>query len=69
MKKESFYLAKLEWLGSILARGLKLLTSVEALGQEFSFSQVLILQARQGGVLLIRLTHGSTIEHAKVVLF
>jgi DNA-binding MarR family transcriptional regulator len=45
MKKESFYLAKLEWLGPILVRGLKLLTSVEALGQEFSFSQALILQA------------------------
>jgi DNA-binding MarR family transcriptional regulator len=45
MKKESFYLAKLEWLGPILVRGLKLLTSVEALGQEFSFSQTLILQA------------------------
>jgi DNA-binding MarR family transcriptional regulator len=45
MKKESFYLAKLEWLGPILVRGLKLLTSVEALGQEYSFSQVLILQA------------------------
>ena len=45
MKKESFYLAKLEWLGPILVRGLKLLTSVEALGQEFSFSQVMILQA------------------------
>ncbi|MBM3314081.1 MarR family transcriptional regulator [candidate division WOR-3 bacterium] len=45
MKKESFYLAKLEWLGPILVRGLRLLTSVEALGQEFSFSQTLILQA------------------------
>jgi DNA-binding MarR family transcriptional regulator len=45
MKKESFYLAKLEWLGPILVRGLKLLTSVEALGQEFSFSQAMILQA------------------------
>jgi len=45
MKKESFYLAKLEWLGPILVRGLKLLTSVEALGQDFSFSQTLILQA------------------------
>ena len=45
MKKESFYLAKLEWLGPILVRGLKLLTSVEALGHEFSFSQTLIMQA------------------------
>jgi len=45
MKKESFYLAKLEWLGPILVRGLKLLTSVEALGQEYSFSQTLVLQA------------------------
>jgi DNA-binding MarR family transcriptional regulator len=45
MKKESFYLAKLEWLGPILVRGLRLLTSVEALGQEFSFSQTMILQA------------------------
>ena len=45
MKKESFYLSKLEWLSPILVRGLKLLTSVEALGQEFSFSQAMILQA------------------------
>ena len=45
MKKESFYLAKLEWLSPILVRGLRLLTSVEALGQEFSFSQAMILQA------------------------
>jgi len=45
MKKESFYLAKLEWLSPILVRGLRLLTSVEALGQEFSFSQTMILQA------------------------
>jgi DNA-binding MarR family transcriptional regulator len=44
-KKESFYLAKLEWLGPILVRGLRLLTSVEALGQEFSFSQTMVLQA------------------------
>ena len=45
MKKENFYLSKLEWLSPILVRGLKLLTSVEALGQEFSFSQAMILQA------------------------
>jgi DNA-binding MarR family transcriptional regulator len=45
MKKESFYLSKLEWLSPILVRGLRLLTSVEALGQEFSFSQAMILQA------------------------
>jgi DNA-binding MarR family transcriptional regulator len=44
-KKEGFYLAKLEWLSPILVRGLRLLTSVEALGQEFSFSQGMILQA------------------------
>lgn len=44
-KKESFYLSKLEWLGPILLRGLRVLTSVEALGQEYSFSQVMILQA------------------------
>ncbi len=43
-KKENFYLAKLEWLGPILVRGLRVLSSVEALGQEFSFSQVMILQ-------------------------
>ena len=49
MKKERFYLSKLEWLSPILVRGLRLLTSVEALGQEFSFSQTMILQA-----LLIR---------------
>ena len=45
MKKESFYLSKLEWLSPILVRGLRLLTSVEALGQDYSFSQVMILQA------------------------
>jgi DNA-binding MarR family transcriptional regulator len=45
MKKESFYLSKLEWLSPILVRGLKLLTSVEAFGQEFSFSQVMILHS------------------------
>jgi DNA-binding MarR family transcriptional regulator len=44
-KKEGFYLAKLEWLGPILVRGLRLLTSVEALGQEFSFSQTMVMQA------------------------
>jgi len=44
-KKESYYLAKLEWLGPILVRGLRLLSSVEALGQEFSFSQTMVLQA------------------------
>jgi len=44
MKKERFYLSKLEWLTPILVRGLRLLTSVEALGQEFSFSQAMILQ-------------------------
>jgi DNA-binding MarR family transcriptional regulator len=44
-KKEGFYLAKLEWLSPILVRGLRLLTSIEALGQEFSFSQAMILQA------------------------
>ena len=44
MKKESFYLSKLEWLGPILVRGLKLLTSVEALGKDYSFSQAMILQ-------------------------
>lgn len=43
--KENFYLAKLDWLGPILVRGLRLLTSVEALGQEFSFSQALVLLA------------------------
>jgi DNA-binding MarR family transcriptional regulator len=41
--KEDFYLTKLEWLGPILVRGLRLLSSVEALGQEFSFSQIMIL--------------------------
>jgi DNA-binding MarR family transcriptional regulator len=44
-KKENFYLSKLDWLGPILVRGLRLLTSVEALGQEFSFSQALVLLA------------------------
>jgi len=45
MKKESFYLSKLEWLSPILVRGLRLLASVEALGQDYSFSQTMILQA------------------------
>jgi DNA-binding MarR family transcriptional regulator len=44
MKKERFYLSKLEWLSPILVRGLRLLTSVEALGQDYSFSQAIILQ-------------------------
>uniref|UniRef100_A0A7C6EAG5 MarR family transcriptional regulator n=1 Tax=candidate division WOR-3 bacterium TaxID=2052148 RepID=A0A7C6EAG5_UNCW3 len=47
-KKENFYLAKLEWLGPILVRGLRVLSSVEALGQEFSFSQAMILQTLLG---------------------
>ncbi|MCR4423507.1 MAG: MarR family transcriptional regulator [candidate division WOR-3 bacterium] len=33
----------MEWLGPILVRGLRLLSSVEALGQEFSFSQAMVL--------------------------
>jgi DNA-binding MarR family transcriptional regulator len=45
MKKENFYLSKLEWLSPILVRGLRLLASVEALGQDYSFSQAMILQA------------------------
>ena len=44
MKKESFYISKLEWLSPILVRGLRLLTSVEALGKDYSFSQTMILQ-------------------------
>jgi DNA-binding MarR family transcriptional regulator len=44
MKKESFYLSKLAWLSPILVRGLRLLASVEALGQDYSFSQAMILQ-------------------------
>jgi DNA-binding MarR family transcriptional regulator len=44
-QQENLYLAKLEWLSPILVRGLRLLASVEALGQEFSFSQVVVLQA------------------------
>jgi DNA-binding MarR family transcriptional regulator len=47
-KKEDFYLAKLEWLGPILVRGLRVLSSVEALGHEFSFSQAMILQTLLG---------------------
>lgn len=42
-KQESFYLAKLEWLGPILVRGLRLMPAVEGLEREFSFSQTLIL--------------------------
>jgi DNA-binding MarR family transcriptional regulator len=45
MKTEKFYLSKLEWLSPILVRGLRLLASVEALGQDYSFSQTMILQA------------------------
>lgn len=41
--KEDFYLTKLEWLGPILVRGLRLLSSVEAMGQDFSFSQTMVL--------------------------
>ena len=44
MKTEKFYLSKLEWLSPILVRGLRLLASVEALGQDYSFSQAMILQ-------------------------
>ena len=42
-KQESFYLAKLEWLGPILVRGLRLMPAVEGMEREFSFSQTLIL--------------------------
>jgi len=45
MQTENFYLSKLEWLSPILVRGLGLLTSVEALGQDYSFSQTMVLQA------------------------
>jgi DNA-binding MarR family transcriptional regulator len=45
MKTEKLYLSKLEWLSPILVRGLRLLASVEALGQDYSFSQAMILQA------------------------
>ena len=45
MKTEKFYLSKLERLSPILVRGLRLLASVEALGQDYSFSQTMILQA------------------------
>lgn len=44
-RQADFYLHKLDWLGPILVRGLKLLSSVEALEQTFSFSQVMVLQA------------------------
>ncbi|HTW92608.1 MAG TPA: MarR family transcriptional regulator [bacterium] len=47
-KDESLYLSKLEQVAPLLVRGLRLLPSVETLG-EFSFSQATILQA-----LLIR---------------
>jgi DNA-binding MarR family transcriptional regulator len=43
-KKTQFYIHKLEWLSPILVRGLRLLSSVEALEQTFSFSQVMVLQ-------------------------
>ncbi len=61
-RRESFYLAKLEWLGPILVRGLRLLSSVEALGQEFSFSQTMVLLAllnmRQTSMNQLALTLG-----------
>ena len=44
MKSERFYLSRLERLSPILVRGLRLLASVEALGQDYSFSQAMILQ-------------------------
>jgi DNA-binding MarR family transcriptional regulator len=47
-RKEGLYLAKLDWLGPILVRGLRLLQSVEGLEREFSFSQTMILQALNG---------------------
>jgi len=43
-KKIDFYIEKLEWLGPTIVRGLGLLSSVEALEQTFSFSQVMVLQ-------------------------
>ncbi|MEO0077855.1 MAG: MarR family transcriptional regulator [candidate division WOR-3 bacterium] len=42
--REDLYLGRLEWLGPILVRGLKLLSSVEAMGEDFSFSQTMVLQ-------------------------
>ncbi len=45
MRTEKFYLSRLERLSPILVRGLRLLASVEALGQDYSFSQTMILQA------------------------
>jgi len=45
MANEKIYLSKIEWLSPILVRGLRLLASVEALGQDYSFSQAMILQA------------------------
>jgi DNA-binding MarR family transcriptional regulator len=43
-RRIDFYIDKLEWLGPMLVRGLGLLSSVEALEQTFSFSQVMVLQ-------------------------
>ena len=43
-RRIDFYIDKLEWLGPLLVRGLKLLSSVEALEQTFSFSQVMVLE-------------------------
>ncbi len=42
---EKLYLGRLEWLGPILVRGLRLLGSVEAMGEDYSFSQTMVLQA------------------------
>lgn len=44
-RRDEFYIQKLEWLGPVLVRGLRLLSSVEALEQTFSFSQVMVLAA------------------------
>lgn len=41
---EKLYLGQLEWLGPILVRGLGLLGSVEAMGEDYSFSQTMVLQ-------------------------
>jgi DNA-binding MarR family transcriptional regulator len=43
-RRIDFYIDKLEWLGPMLVRGLGLLSSVEALEQTFSFSQVMVLE-------------------------
>lgn len=43
-RRIDFYIDKLEWLGPLLVRGLGLLSSVEALEQTFSFSQVMVLE-------------------------